>query len=319
MTTGGKMRSLAAIILSTVLLFSGQAYSSEVINPFEGAKFKGGIATWLSKGRTQADFFNTTHTRISNLEWDNTESNVVQLDGEMELPNLFFVRGIYGYGVIDDGNLTDKDFLTNGAEFSKTNHNVTDDKLWYITIDVGRQLYKSQNGKFKLRGFLGYQHLEEKLVSKGLNEQLLFGIDVTALSTLGQNANAITWETRWDSLRVGLEGDYQFTDKCGMNIKTAWIPHTDFENEDDHHRRTDLSENPSFRDEGIGDGVDFELNVNYSLTQKLDFKVGYHHWYFREDGDSIAFASSGAPTFITDGQDYEAQRYGATFALTYSF
>jgi hypothetical protein len=313
------MRGLALAVLSTFFLLSGQAYSDELFHPLEGAKFKGGISTWLSKGRTQADFFNASNTRISNLEWENVESNIVQLDGEIEFPNLFFVKGVYGYGVIDDGDFTDKDFLADGTEFSKTNHNVTDDKLWYINIDVGRQLFKSQDGKFKLRGFLGYQHLEEKFVSKGLNEQILFGVDITSLSTLGANANAITWETRWDSLRVGLEGDYKFTEKCGVNIKTAWIPHSDFENEDDHHRRTDLAENPSFRDDGIGDGVDFEMNINYDIMERVNFKVGYHHWYFREDGDSSAYGSTGTTTFIPDGQEYETQRYGATFALTYSF
>ncbi len=313
------MRGLAAIVIS-ILLFSGQAYSSEVIQPFAGAKFKGGISTWISTGSIHQDFFNTAGQRVSNLEWENVDSNVVQFDGEIVWPNKFFIKGVYGYGTINQGDFTDRDFVaTTGIEFSRTNHNVTDDKMWYVNIDVGKELFQSQDKKFKLRGFLGYQHWEEHMISKGLNEATTFGVNTTSLFSIGQNANVISWDTRWDSLRVGAEGDYQFTEKCGINIKTAWIPHSDFENEDDHHLRTDLSESPSFRDEGIGDGVDFEMNVKYSLTQKLDFKVGYRHWYFREDGKAIIFGSDGSTGVIENGQEYEAQRYGATFALTYSF
>src|SRR5437867_376847 len=321
------------------LLFSDPAYSEEVLRR-SNFEIEVGAKTWISQGRTKWSH-NAGDPLLGNptseLNYKDVWSNVAEIDGKVTLRNGWFFRGQFGYGAINSGMLVDDDYVSaagaaffgttvSGAHrFSRTESDIDGSHLWYLNADFGLRLLEFSGGRGSLKGFVTYQHWEEKYVAKGIKQ-----LECTALTpspiqcappgTVGfVGQKVITNEVAWDSIRLGLEGEYRITRRFSFDGSVAFIPYTSLNNRDIHHVRNDLRQDPSFSMSGTGIGANFELNASYMIVKQLYFDLGYRYWWLRvTDGDWKAYPVGG-PTVSANLNEFQTIRQGVTLGLRYQF
>jgi hypothetical protein len=90
-------------------------------------------------------------------------------------------------------------------------------------------------------------------------------------------------------------------------------------NEDVHHQRTDLGQNPSFKMTGVGIGTNADINVRVMLLQRLYLTGGYRVWWTKvTDGDWKIYGVDGS-TQSANLNEFQTLRHGPTVGLTYVF
>ncbi|MCI0559583.1 MAG: hypothetical protein MN733_13900 [Nitrososphaera sp.] len=340
-------RVALCVFFMVYFLFGEQAYSEEILRR-SNIEIELGLATWISQGRTKWSHNASTlpipgsellGNPTSELDYKDVWSNIVELHGRVSLRNGVFVRGQFGYGGIDDGKLIDDDYVSaSGAtafgttvsgphRFSRTESDIDGSHLWYLNADLGFRLLKFSGGRGSIHGFVGYQYWKEKYVAKGLKQ-----LECTALTpspiqcapagTVGfVGQTVITNEVEWSSIRLGLEGGYQFTRRFSLDGSVAFIPYTSLDNQDIHHLRTDLRQDPSFSMSGTGIGANFEVKASYMIVKQLFFDLGYRYWWLRvTDGDWKSHPVGGPMTSVSANlNEFQSIRQGVTLGLTYIF
>ena len=275
--------------------------------------------------RKKFGFFSKQVKQLVFLFWEDLNSTIAQFDAELKLTKEYFLYADYGFGVITDVKLTDKDFLTTGTEFSKTISNGDDGDSWYLNIHLGRKLIRSQNGKGLIRGFIGYQHWEEEIYDKGSSsEYILFGVDITPFDTTDPNQKGITWNYSFDSIKLGLDGEYAITNTIKVSSLVVYIPYAELDAKDFHH----LREGPSSADAGspfvtwTGSGAGFNLegSISYQFYPNWIFSTGYRYWYLSSEGNDATFHfGDGSENSTSREIDFDIKRYGATLGITFTF
>ena len=291
-----------------------------------------GVSTWLSQGHTKwshdaSSPINNFGNPTSELEHKELWSHVVQLDGQATFRNGVFGRTQFGYGRINEGTLIDDDYASGQVLASRTESEVTDMALWYINADVGIEVFRFAGDRGIVRAFLGYQHWEEEVVARGVTQLVsnatacaAIGIPCSPVGTVTNvGQKAVTNHVTWDSFRIGLEGAFQITRQVSVEGHTAFIPYTHLYNEDMHHLRADLRQDPSFSMSGSGIGVDAEAAFSYRILPPLSFNVGFRFWWLRvEDGTWVNYPVSSPPS-TANLNEFESARYGTTVGLAYEF
>jgi len=302
------------------------------------------ISEWFSQGETiwshnasglDANLGNPT----SKLKYKDTGTNMTEISGKVQLKNKMFVRGMFGYGAVGGGRLTDDDFLSaqgaasQGAtvsgehRFSRTFSDIGGDHVWYLTGDLGGTAYTFQDNKGSLGVFGGLQYWRERHVATGLTQA-----DCTTASapsaqfrcspvgTVGfRNQAVITNTATWLSGRVGGELEYKLDPRVTIEAKIALLL-SYLNNEDVHHLRTDLAQDPSFRMVGFGVGTDADLNLRVRLWDRLYLTGGYRVWWNRiVAGDQWKLYGSDGSTSTASLTDFQTLRHGPTVGLTYTF
>lgn len=303
------------------------------------AQFEVGVGTWVSFGRTKWDhdaspvdpnFGNPT----SELDYKDTRSIVAELQGKLTFDDWLFFRASAGYGGIDDGTLVDDDYVSAlGAtafgtsvsgphRFSRTESDIDDDYLWYVNVDVGTTLLRFAENRGAVRTFLGYQHWREKYVARGVNQ-----LECTAVGTLCSAPGtiafpgipAITNRVDWDSLKLGVETDVPIFSWLTFQLGAAYIPLAVLSNEDIHHLRSDLRQDPSFSMTGTGQGYNLEAGARVRVVENLYVSTGVRYWeLFVDDGEWRNHPVVGAPSTV-NLNELRSRRYGITFLVSHTF
>ena len=300
------------------------------------------IGTWISTGETSwnHDISNTssiTGNPSSELIYEDLESNIIELEGEIKLPHRVFLRTQFGFGTINDGRLVDDDFVsaTGATSFgasqsgphriSRSFSNVDGDNMWYLNLDLGFKLWATKDNAHFTRVFIGYQHWQEKVITTGVEQVECtsftggnpFCESPGTVSFVGQKV--ISNEVRWDSLRIGWEGSFRYSKRFRFDMDLAYIPISGLLNRDIHHLRTDLQQDPSFEMDGTGSGYNLEASFKYSLTKKILLSAGYKYWKIKaSDGTWKNLPVVGTQT-IGNLNDLSSSRQGVTAQLEYLF
>jgi hypothetical protein len=129
----------------------------------------------------------------------------------------------------------------------------------------------------------------------------------------------ITNTVQWTSLKVlGGEIRYQLLPRVEIDAKAAFLL-TWLKNEDVHHLRTDLGQDPSFRMTGVGIGTNADIGVRIMLLQRLYLTGGYRVWWTKvTDGDWRVYGADGS-TLSANLNEFQSLRHGPTVSLTYQF
>src|SRR3954471_16474936 len=164
-----------------------------------------GLRYWISTAKTQSShdasgFDPNVGKPTSTLTYDKLAAHTAELYARKSFGERWFVKGNAGIGVIPNGRLVDQDFFARQALLLETEWGRSG-KLYYGTLDIGRELWKTGNSTFGL--FVGYQRWSERLDAYGFSntDQALF----VFTQELGDNVPVISNEQRWDSLRIGGE------------------------------------------------------------------------------------------------------------------
>ncbi|MBI3358007.1 MAG: hypothetical protein HY037_00200 [Nitrospirae bacterium] len=299
-----------------------------------------GIGSWLSTGGTiwshDASFIDPLlGNPTSELNYKNISSNIVELHSELLLTQKQFIRINYGFGEITGGSLIDDDYFSKtGAEaftnldfphrFSRTSNDISGSELWYVNADLGYDAWSFLKEQGYSRAFFGYQYWTEKVETEGVTtiECTLVG-DPDPCNPIGTVTNVgqtvITNTVKWISLRLGLESRYQFTSRFSLDGSVIWIQYTSMKNEDIHHLRDSLQQNPSFSMSGTGMGVNTEIAGKLMITQNLFFNVGYRYWWVRVTDGTLQGYPVKEASFIANLNELQSVRQGVTLGLDYKF
>jgi len=302
-----------------------------------------GVTGWFTQGKTEwshdASHLNPNlGNPTSNLKYEDVGTNVIELGAKVRFKNRFFLRGNFGWAAIGGGRLTDDHFLsaqgaTNNASisgaqrFSRTFSDIGGDDMWYVNADIGLLAYEFRKNKGFVDVFVGFQYWREKLVANSLlqvecttasSPNAAFRCPPAGTSSF-KGQTVITNTVHWTSLKVvGGEIRYQLFPRVEVDAKAAFLL-TWLNNEDIHHLRTDLGQDPSFKMTGFGIGTNADIDVRVMLLQRLYLSGGYRVWWTRvTDGDWKIYGADGS-TQSANLNEFETLRHGPTVTLTYQF
>lgn len=303
-----------------------------------------GISEWFSQGDTvwshnasglDANLGNPS----SKLKYIDTGTNVTEITGRVQLKNKVFLRGAFGYGAIGGGRLTDDDFLSaQGAasqsatvsgehRFSRTYSDISGDHLWYLNGDLGVTAHNFQNNKGSLGMFVGFQYWRERHAATGVTQAECTTASspssefrCSPAGTVGfRNQTVITNTTTWVSGRFGGEVEYKIDRRVSVEAKVALLL-SYLNNEDVHHLRTDLAQDPSFRMTGLGIGTNSDFNLRVWIWDRLYLTGGYRVWWNRVvAGDQWKIYGTDGSSATAPLTEFQTLRHGPTIGLTYSF
>lgn len=294
------------------------------------------LATWLSEGHTRwshnasqvnPSFGNPT----SELDYKDVGTTVTELGGKFSFDKRtfdYFVRGQVGYGAVGGGRLVDDDYLAGQQRFSRTFSNIDGSYIWYLNADVGAQVQVWKK-RALLGAFLGYQHREEKLKAFGVGQ-----VECTAPGVLcnpagtvtNVNQLALTNTAKWDSFRLGVEGEARLHPRVSLDGRATFLV-SRLSNKDIHHLRTsnppdpttDLKQDPSITMTGSGIGFNGEANASVMVYKQLFFDIGYRYWWQRVGSGDVVFRGITGDVQPLPLTEFRSIRQGITFGLTYKF
>ena len=294
-------------------------------------KFDVAIGTWISTGNTQWEHNASSIAGLGNptskLTYKDVGTNVIELTGKVLVTPKWFGRLNVGVAGIGGGRLTDDDYGSNGGQrlFSSTNSNLSGDSMWYLNADSGFRVAEYPNHRGWLDVFGGFQYWYTKYQATGLTQVAcdpsaspgLPPCDPAGTSSF-QGQTVITNTTNWYSIRVGASTEYRLTRRLSLVGTAAFIPLSIVDNQDIHHQRPDLQQNPSISMTGWGVGADADVGLRLMLVKNLFLNVGYRVWWnYAVDGNVTFHGVSGSSEFpLTQFQSF---RQGLTAGLNITF
>jgi len=330
------------IAVAALLMLGGVESQSVLAQDMEERrpKFELGIGAWISTGETKwahnASSIPGLGNPTSKLTYADVGTNVFEVTAKLWFTPKWFGQLTGGYAGIGGGRLTDDDYLAvdGGAPSSQTISDITGDSMWYLNADVGRRIVEFPHSRGYLDVFGGYQYWYQRYTANGLGQ--------VSCSTAGQtvdldpgapgnqplcNPNSsvsstipvITNTTQWHSIRVGGTIEYRFTRRLSLQSTVALIPVSIVENQDIHHLRPDLAQNPSLSMLGYGIGADADIGARFIIIKNFFASVGYRIWWNRMIDGNVTFHNSNGTSDEFPLTELQTFRQGLTFGLNYSF
>ena len=264
----------------------------------------------------------------SKLTYKDNNTHIIELAGKFHFTRRLFVQVDGGFSAaLNRGTLTDDDYSAVGGQhlFSQTTSDITGSGTHYVNADIGYRVYDYPNNRGVLNVFVGYQYWWTKYEASGVTQVVCApsGIPGLTCNPAGTVSNqgqvVITNTTQWNSLRVGAQSDYLLTRRLSLHGKLAFLPVTYLQNDDIHHLRADLQQNPSFSMSGFGIGTDAEAGARYMFYRGWYLDAGYRvFWNYVWDG-TLKFYPVGAPSGSAPLTEFQTIRYGVTLGISHTF
>jgi hypothetical protein len=277
-----------------------------------------GTRTWISWGNSER-----THTGpgpvgfanpLSDLRWQNLTSQALEINGSAIFFNRLIISGDFGAGVINGGHFRDQDFAFSGHQgvFSDTLSPALDDNLRYFNADVGWRFHEGPY--FSFDGLVGYQYWRERYVAEG-------GAFIVPSGLIPLPPGpVITEEFTWQGFRIGVQGVVQFSPRWSFKSRVMCMPGMQFKNEDIHHLRVDLRQDPSIIDRaGGGIGILGDFRFSYWMVRGLFLEVGYRVFAAQSGIGETTVRLANGPDGNLPFNVGQTVRQGMTFGLTYQF
>jgi len=281
-----------------------------------GWEVEAGGRDWYSFGRFQKDLgHSATNGSVLNsrLTYDTT-ANSGEFYGRVETPWNFFVKGFAGGGGILGGHLNDEDFAIPAAVFTPYSNTVSDPvkgSIAYATIDAGYDFFRSPGQKFGV--FVGYNYYQDDKSASGC-VQIVNPASGICTPSIPSNVLVITENDRWNSLRVGVNGEITLWDRFTLSGDAAYIPTLDFRGTDVHLQRTNVPSQVSPEFGSGGSGVQLEAALTYNVTRNINVGVGARYWAMWTDASTNSFSSGNLQALPV-----KTERVGAYFQAGYRF
>jgi hypothetical protein len=269
-------------ILILALAFSPAALGEEA--PPAAQRGELGMRYWLSTGETKNSHnAQAASPALGNptsvLTYDNLDAHVLELFGRVNFAGNGFLKGNLGVGRINTGSFDDEDYLAGQFKFLDTTSSVTEGTISYGTIDLG--IVPWSRGRSTLGLFLGYNQWTEDVDAYGLT-QTADPLGVGG-GNLPDSVLVISNKAKWDSLRIGLAANLAFSERGQLAVDLAYVPHGKVRNEDSHYLRPDLGPVPNVIKEGVGTGVQLDLELRYAVSPRTLLGAGLRYWHLEVD------------------------------------
>jgi outer membrane protease len=244
-----------------------------------------GLRFWVGKAKTGKNLFDTTGSSlVSRLTYDNLSMFSAEAYGRLDLNTGWFVKGFVGGGGFRRGTLEDEDFPPGISPYSATLSHLDDSYPFYATFDAGYNVFRGPD--FRLGAFVGYNFLRQNITALGC-DQIATNPFICGFFPIPATIKGITQDNDWQSLRVGLNGQVDVTDRLKLSLDGAWLPVVRLTGTDAHWLR--ISTLPGdfsgpFPEEGWGWGCQLEAVLSYQVTNAISVGVGGRYWHMQTNG-----------------------------------
>jgi len=278
------------------------------------------LTRWASEGQTtwnhDASFLDPElGNPSSELDYQNLRSDVIEFGIRSQLKTGHDFQINIGLGEIKQGLLVDDDYVsalgavlnnttqTGEHRFSRTHSDISGDDLFYLkgTITPKNLVFRPAFGL--IRFSFGGQYWTEQYKAYGVTQVECTALDLTKdircspAGTVGyEGVNVITNKLTWVGASVEMDGMVGLAQGLVFKFKLVLLPILSLENEDTHHLRTDLAQNPSIRMDGDGYGYDIDAGLAYYFSNTISAHLSYRKWLRQVEDQTITFygASGGS-------------------------
>lgn len=288
-------------------------YKDEPPSVSAPSRWEFGARYWFSEQRTKSDLYGAgSDGRVSALTWKDQTSSAGEFFFRGDVWRNVFVKGYLGLGSNDGGNLIDEDFPPDTTPYSRTSSEQKDGSFRYFNIDLGYTFYESSwlarslkdgpaGSELKLNAFVGYHFLNDRFGSVGCSQLAANG--EICVPPEPSNVQIIDEETEWNSLRIGIGGEVNLTNRLKFSAEGAYLPYVSLSATDHHQLRPEINPLP---EDGAGDGVQVEAVFSYQLTNAFSVGIGGRWWHFHTDSGADHFeqtSEGGSPQPVRFHED----------------
>ena len=321
---------LALVVLAVTPVSIGWAEEQEARS---GPRVELSLRSWMfTNGETKwshnaSELDSRLGNPTSKLTYKDNNTHIIELAARVNFARRWFVHGDLGFSVaLDRGQLVDEDYTAVGGQhlFSQTNSNITGSGTQYVNLDLGFRAVEYPGNRGHLDVFGGVQYWRTKYEATGV-QQVFCGPSGIPGITCDPNTNiqgvlAITNTTHWITpLHVGFDTEYRITRRVSVDLKASFSPASIVYNEDIHHLRADLQQDPSLSMWGVGVSLNADASLKVMLTQQLALTGGYRAWWNRTYTGTWENHPVGAPSDSVPLKELQTYRHGATLGLTALF
>jgi opacity protein-like surface antigen len=270
-----------------------------------------GTRYWYSSGRFQKVLFDpfVTTQMNSRLTYSNLTASTLEGFTRIEHMSGVFVKGYFGIGDLTSGHLNDEDFPPALVPYSNTLSAQKNGRLLYASADIGYDFWMTPVAK--AGAFVGYHYYNQRENAVGCN-QIAGNPAVCFPGQVPAGQLTITETEHWNSLRVGLAGEFMLTPQLKISGDAAYLPYVRFNGSDNHWLRPNINPLP---EQGHGTGVQLEAILSYLVTNQFTIGVGGRYWYMRAPSGTTQFPGGFPPSPET----FRTERYGAFAQAAYKF
>lgn len=311
-----------------------------LIAPCQAAGLEMAVTTWQSKGDTQwahdaTGLSNLLGNPTSRLSYKNVDSEIVEIS--LSLPfKSESLRFVIGSGIIGSGLLIDDDYVSaagaayygttaSGAQrISRTNSDIRNSGLYYVNAEFYPEMFSFDIASMPLQLYAGLQYWKEDYSARGVRQ--IECTDSTGPPTFCNpvgfndynNLTVISNKMSWTTLYVGARTRLALSQSMSIDFMLNYSPFTYLSNEDTHHLRSDLRQDPSFSMTGFGQAIDLQLDWRYHFQDQVELSIGYRYWdrkVTNADWYSYSYTGTSAATLL----DMHTTRKGLTLGLNMVF
>ncbi len=269
-----------------------------------------GIRYWLGEGKYKQNLYDLSGSvLLSRLTYQDVTTHTAEGFWKLNHQNGVFFKGYIGGGSNTAGAFIDEDFPPALTVYSRTKSDQNDGRLNYFSVDLGYDLYQGEH--YKISPFLGYHYWLTHYNGFGLTQTA--NIAANDSPQISNATDTLNYNTSWNSLRLGLNGEVQLSDRLNFVVDAAYI-HAYLSERDFHNLRPDIR---GMLDEGEGDGFQFDMAFNWLATPNLSMGIGARAWHVKAEGYSHfeETAAEGHPQYL----DVTQNNYGLILQSQYRF
>jgi hypothetical protein len=283
--------------------------------PTGNVTFEVGTRYWLSFGSLTKDLFDDPRASSvlnSRLTYDGLRSGSFEGFGRIDMWFGTFVKGNAGFAGFGGGALQDEDFPPNLSPYSSTMSQQSGGRLTYGSIDIGQIAYTTERVRASVFGGFGY--LAESANAYGCNQTA--GNPFVCAPAIPTSVLAITEDTHWQFMRLGLLGEVRLLDRLKLAAEVAWLPFVQLAAQDTHWLRlgsTFGSIASPIPEHGSGSGVQIETILSYQVSDRISLGLGGRYWLLQTRGstDFEGVIVGLSPIAMSQPLNFVATRYGA--------
>jgi hypothetical protein len=281
-----------------------------------------GARFWFSSGKLAKDLFDDPRSSAnlnSRLTYSGLGSGTFEGYGRLDTVYGSFFKGYGGLSGLNRGALNDEDFPPALSPYSNTLSQQQGGRLGYGSIDFGQILVTHERARWSL--FAGYGYLNEKVNAYGCSQ--IAGNPFICAPPLFPGLLAITEDSSWQFVRVGILGEFKLLDCLKLSAEVAWLPYAQVSSQDTHWLRLgsqlfDIA--GPIPERGGGSGVQLEAIMSYQVSERVTLGLGARYWHLQTHGNTdFESVIVGYPNVAEQPLNFSTTRLGGFAQSAYKF
>jgi len=324
----------AVLLFAMLTSFCWGTYGSalaEEAGSDDRPKVEFSLRSWLfTTGETKwshnaSGFDSRLGNPTSQLTYKDNDTHIIELTGRVNFARRWYAQGDFGFSVkFNHGTMTDDDFSSVGGQhlWSRTESDTSGSGTQYVNLNVGYRAKEFKDDRGYLDVFGGVQYWRTRNEATGVRQIVCTSSGIPGVTCPPAGSNlvgvlALTNTAHWITpIQIGVDTEYRIFRPLGVTFKGAISPASVVYNEDVHHLRSDLQQDPSFSMWGVGVGVNAEAGIKVVLSRHFALTGGYRVWWNRTyagtwENHPVSGSSDQVPL-----TEFQTLRHGALVGLT---